>query len=572
VIVTVGLLAAGYWFWNGGRNSSLSSPPIDRPSRGGELVATVRTEPRSFNRIAVRTASAELLSLLVQSRLVRVNRVTNEVEPWLAERWESSADGLVHTLHLRPELAWSDGTPFTAADVAFSAQVATDARVSAIATSLRVADQPIAATAVDDRTVRVTYAGPFGPGIRLLDALPIVPRHKLEASYKDDTFKDAWSMQTAPGDVVGLGPFVFTSYEPGQRVVLSRNPHYWRRDPEGQQLPYVDRIVLEVVPDQNAELLRLQAGASDLLQDEIRSEDYVPVRRAEEQGSLKLVELGVSTAVDGLWFCLKPAAKRGDPKFAFVQRAEFRQALSHAVDRDAFSETVFLGAAVPVWGPVTPGNREWFSPNIPRYPFDRSRATALLQGLGLADRNGDGVVEDAKGTPARLTVITQRGLGWNERGLAFLKEQAAQIGIALDVVPLEFGAMMQRVLACDFDTVYMRVLSTDLDPAANLDFWLSSGSARLWSLEQKAPDTEWEAQLDAIMRRQASTLDPAARRATFEEAQQLFAKHLPAIYFAAPRTYTAHAARLRGVQPSVQRPPVLWNADSLSLAGDRVAR
>jgi peptide/nickel transport system substrate-binding protein len=373
-------------------------------------------------------------------------------------------------------------------------------------------------------------------------------------------------MQTPAADVVGLGPFVFASYEPGQRVVLDRNPHYWRKAADGTQLPYLDRIVVEVVPDQNAELLRLQSGQSDLPQDAIRSEDYVPVRRSEEQGVLKVVELGVSTDADALWFCLKPEAKKRDARFGFVSRKEFRQALSHAVDREAFAQTVFLGAAVPVWGIVTPGNTAWFNPNLTRYPHDLAKAKALLASIGLADRNNNGVVEDEKGTEARFTVITQRGVGWYERGLQVIGESAKQIGVAFDVAPLENGAMIQRMLACDFDAIYMRVLATDLEPSANLDFWLSSGSAHVWNREQKTPATPWEAQVDELMTRQASTLDQDARRVLFNNVQLVMAENLPMLTFAAPRMYSAYAMRVRGAVPSVMRPPILWNADSLSVA------
>jgi peptide/nickel transport system substrate-binding protein len=565
VSVTLLMVLAGYWFFRPAPRSPDSGTALTAPKQGGQLVATVRAEPRSFNRIAVRTASADLLSHLTQGRLVRVNRSTFELEPWLAERWETNPDGLSHTLHLRDGVSWSDGTPFTAEDVVFSFRAGTDPGVSAVASSLMAGGKPITVQVVDSKTVRVDFAGPLGPGLRVLDALPILPRHKLESAYTAGMFQQAWSMQTPPADIVGLGPFVFASYEPGQRVVLERNPRYWRTAADGTRLPYLDRIVLEVVPDQNAELLRLQAGASDLLQDEIRSDDYVTMKKSEAQGTVKLVELGVSPAADGLWFCMKPDKKKADPRFAFVQRKEFRQALSHAVDREAFAQTVFLGEAVPVWGPITPGNKEWFTPNLPRYAPDAGKAKALLASIGLEDRNGNGIVEDAKGTEARFTVITQRGLGWYERGMAVIVEEAAKIGVALEVAPLENGAMIQRLLACDYDAIYMRALSTDLDPAANLDFWLSSGSAHLWNLEQKKPATEWEAELDRIMAEQASTPNPGKRRALFIEAQRLFADQLPALYFAAPRTYSAHSTRLRGVVPSVLRPPVLWNADSLSL-------
>jgi peptide/nickel transport system substrate-binding protein len=238
-----------------------------------------------------------------------------------------------------------------------------------------------------------------------------------------------------------------------------------------------------------------------------------------------------------------------------VQR-RFRQAISHAVDREAFAQTVFLGEAVPVWGPVTPGNRLWFSPNLPRYPYDLGKAHALLKGIGLEDRNGNGVVEDQAGTEARFTVITQQGLGYYERGTTVLREQAAMIGVALDVVPLEFGAMYTRLMACDYDAIYMRPIATDLDPAGNMDFWLSSGAAHLWNMEQKAPATEWERRIDALMREQAATLDEARRRELFNQVQRVFAENVPALYFAAPRLYYAHSRRVRGVVPSVMRPPV----------------
>ena len=117
-------------------------------------------------------------------------------------------------------------------------------------------------------------------------------------------------------------------------------------------------------------MLRLQAGSLDMLQNEVRPEDYVAARKAEQQGSLKVIELGVGTDADAFWFCLKPEAKTTDPKFVFVQRREFRQALSQAVDREEFARTVYFDEAVPIWGPITPGNQAWFTPNLPRYPPD----------------------------------------------------------------------------------------------------------------------------------------------------------------------------------------------------------
>jgi peptide/nickel transport system substrate-binding protein len=293
----------------------------------------------------------------------------------------------------------------------------------------------------------------------------------------------------------------------------------------------------------------------------------VPLRRAEEEGKLTMIELGVGPDADAFWFCMNPAVKKGDRRLAFVQKREFRQAISHAVDREEFAHTVFLGEAVPIWGPITPGNRPWFSPNVPRYPHDLTRARELLKSIGLVDRNGNGVIETADGVEARFTVLTQRGIAYYERGVTVLREQAAKVGIALEMAAMEYPTMIQRLLSCQYDAIYMRPFFTQLDPAGNLDFWLSSGSTHLWNMEQKTPATEWEARIDAIMREQAETLDPDRRRQLFNDAQRIFAENVPVLYFAAPRLYYAHSRRTTGVMPSVMRPPVLWNADSLGVTG-----
>lgn len=549
------------------RFRSGDAPPPPPVRRGGQIAASIRAEPRSFNRLVSRDQVTELLTILTQGRLVRINRATFELEPWLAERWESSADGRTHTLHLRSGLTWSDGTPLTSADVLFTFQAVFDARTkSVLASTLTVGGQPIRARAPDAQTVILTYAAPSGPGLRLLDNLPILPKHKLESALSAGAFASGWSSATPPADIVGTGPFVVRDYQPGQRVVLDRNPRFWRRDEQGEPLPYLDRVVLEIVPEQNAELLRLQAGEIDLTSSELRPEDYVPVRDAEEQGRLRMIELGVGPDPDAFWFCLKPEVKGKDPRFAFVQRPEFRQAISHAVDRDAFTEAVFLGAAVPVWGPITPANIHWFWPDMRRYPHNDERAVELLREVGLGDdRNRDGVWEDSNGAEARFTVLTQRGISWYERGTAVLRDELARIGIALDIVPLEFGALIERLLACDYDAIYYRPIATDMDPAGNLDFWLSSGSAHFWNIGQRAPATEWERRIDTLMLEQAASLDVERRRQQFNLVQQILAENLPVVYFAAPRLYYAHSTRLRGVVPSVLRPPVLWNADRLSV-------
>jgi peptide/nickel transport system substrate-binding protein len=523
-------------------------------------VSTLRGEPVTFNRYVNQGFPTHLISLLTQARLVRINRITDQVEPWLASGWTTSGDGLTTTFDLRPGVAWSDGAPFTSDDVVFSFGVAADGAAGSVMTSIvSVGDRPIGVRAEGAARVVLTFAQPYALGVRFLDGLPIYPKHALEASWKAGTFAEAWSLRTPPAEMPCLGPFVMGSYTPGQRVVLDRNPRYWRRDASGVALPYVDRLTLEIVPDRNAEALRLVAGQVDVLQDQIRADDYREVKQAADAGRVRLTNAGPSHDRYMLWFNLG----EGDGSRRFVQQDAFRQAISLAVHRQGFADAVYLGAADPSPFPVPPANKDWQPAGLAAPAYDPARASALLDGLGLLDRDHDGVREDAAGHPARFSVLVQSGLTEAQKGMEFVRDQLARVGVGLDIVPMDFGAVMTRWQKGDYDAIYHHIFPTDTDPASNLDWWLSRGSMHMWHPAQKTAATPWEAEIDGIMTRQAATLDPEERRRQFTEVQTIFLAHNPAIYFVAPHVLVATSTRIAPVTPAVSPPQVLWAADEL---------
>lgn len=529
------------------------------------LVSSLRAEPRTFNRYAGRDSVLEIVTALTQARLVRIDRHTQELEPWLAESWTASADGLAYTLKLRQGVTFSDGAPFTSADVTFAFRAIYDEKTgSALGDSMRVGGKPLTVTALDASTVVVRFPSPFGPGIRLLDNLAILPRHKLQAALNAGTLAKAWDLSTPPAEIVGLGPFVLKTYQPGQRLVFERNPRYWRTDGRGGRLPVLDRLTLEIVPDQNAELLALQTGQIDFTQSEVRPEDYATLRRAADQKKLSLLDLGVGLDADSFWLNLRPDR----PQVArrpWLLRAELRRAISHAVDRRAFAETVFLGAAVPVYGPITPGNQRWYSPDLPRFDYDPAAARRLLAGLGLVDRNHDRILEDRGGATAGFTIITQKGNTALEGGASFIAQELKKVGLAVEVAPLDVGAAIDRIERGDYEAVYFRFLTTDLDPALNIDLWISSGSAHVWNPSQAKPATDWEREIDQLMARQVTALDLAERKALFDQVQRIVADQLPMIQFAAPRITLATSTRVTGATPALLRPSILWNPDTLGV-------
>jgi peptide/nickel transport system substrate-binding protein len=536
-------------------------------TRGGTLRAILRDEPTGFNRyLGPADNSRELLSQVLHDRLVRVNRATDALEPRLAERWTAEPDGVTYTLTLRPGVSYSDGTPFTAADVVFAFEaVYSKAANSAIGTSLTFGGKQLEVTAPDAGTVRIRFPARFGPGIRVLDNLPILPRHKLEPALRGGTFKEAWGLTTPPGEMPGLGPFVIESYLPGRMLTLARNPRYWRKDEQGRQLPYVDRLEFLIVADQNIEILQLESGAVDLLFSDVRPEDYASLRRMESQGRVRLVDAGISLDPPMFWFNLDPAVKAPDPRRRWLQATDFRRALSHALDRDAIVKTLYLGAAVPAFGPITPANQTWYVPDLPRYAYDLTAARRRLAMLGLSDANGDGMVEDERGQPVRFSVITNRGNTIRERTVAVMQEQFRKVGITMDVVALERGALIQRILSKDYDAVYFGAEMTSRDPSSNLDFWTSAGGFHVWNMAQSKPATDWERQIDELMLQQVAALDLAERQRLFAEVQRIFAENIPVIYVAAPRITVALGPRVLNATPAPIRPTVLWNADVLAV-------
>jgi len=203
---------------------------------------------------------------------------------------------------------------------------------------------------------------------------------------------------------------------------------------------------------------------------------------------------------------------------------------------------------------------------VPQRPPDRAAAAQLLASIGLSDRDGDGLLEDANGRPARFTLMTQKGRPNLERGAAVIREELKKIGLTIDVAAVDVSQVIEGfAISHKYDAVYFNPLKTDLDPGANADYWLSSGGAHIWNVAEKTPATEWEKRIDELMARQIASQRDAERKQLYDEVQKIFDEHLPAIYFVAPRIYVAHSARVLNLTPSEARPQLLWRPEMVAV-------
>jgi peptide/nickel transport system substrate-binding protein len=243
--------------------------------------------------------------------------------------------------------------------------------------------------------------------------------------------------------------------------------------------------------------------------------------------------------------------------------------VAHAVDRAAFINTVYLGAGVQADGPVPPGNRAWHAGSLPTYAHDVAQARKLLTSAGLKDVNGDGIYETSAGKPLAIELLTQRGHAVRVRAAEVIASDLEDAGLTVNVVPLDLPALAERLEKGTYDAVYYAVSTSDTDPSANLDYWLSSGSFHIWHPNQKTPATPWEAEIDRLMQELTGLGDPAARRQRFDRVQQIMVSELPTISFAAPSLVTATSMRLQGLEPAAIHPYLLWRADTMRLAPPR---
>jgi len=541
-------------------------------ARGGNLVLAATSDPSTFNRLLATGLANLVITDRLSGDLVHVNRDTLQVEPSLATSWESDRTGRTYTVRLRRGVRFSDGTLFTADDVLFTFQALTDPKVgSTLAGQMETDGAYPAVTKIDDFTVKLVFQRPVGMGLRMLDSIPILPKKRLSKIYREGRFVSAWGPTVNPQNVVGLGAFRLKEYQRGIRVVLERNPYYWKKDSTGRKLPYLDTITFLIIPDLNSEALRFQQGELDLVSTpSLNPENYASLRRTRSNYTLR--DLGPGLSVDYLWFNLNRGAdSRGKPhvdprKMAIFQSADFRRAVSHALDRASVARSVLLGLGVPQYGLVSSGNREWHNPGIPRTEYNPALSRKMLAGIGLRDSNGDGILEFGGGKhPLEISLLTSRGHNVREKTAEVLRDNLAKVGIRLTLQLLLPNEIANRFLGSfDYEAILFGFTPTDVAPDLQTDLWYSGGPIHFWSPGQKKPAFAWESTVDSLISRLVTSTDPKVRRASFDQAQSIWSAQLPAIPTVASNILVGWSNKLGNVRPSILAPHLIWNAEEIT--------
>src|SRR5215467_7120108 len=498
--------------------------PNETGTRGGRLVASLRADPKTLNPVtAVDLPSKELIAL-VSSDLIHINLYTQRTEAALAKSWKVSADGKRYTMELRRGISFSDGHPFDADDVLFSFKVYLDEKVhSPQRDLLQVGGNPIQVRKLGPYRVAFDLPQPYAAAERIFDSVRILPRHRLERAYNEGTISKAWSPVTNPAEIAGLGPFRLKQYIPGQQIVLEKNPFYWKVDTQKHRLPYLDEITFLIVPTEEAEVIRFQAGDVDLLE-KMSGQNYAALEAGQRARGYTLHDFGAGFEYDFLFFNLNDLSSKQLPeikrKQEWFRRNEFRQAISAAIDREAIVRLVYQGRATPLWDQVTPGNKLWMDQTVPHPPRSLDKAAALLRSAGFS-RRSDGTLVDSRSQPVEFTILTNPSNAQRTKIATILQDDLGQLGMKVHLVPLEFQAIMTRVFdSLDYEASILGLVSGDADPNPEINVWTSTGGTHLWAQTEIQPIAPWQAELDTLMQRQTAILDYKERKRTYDRVQE----------------------------------------------------
>jgi peptide/nickel transport system substrate-binding protein len=241
--------------------------------------------------------------------------------------------------------------------------------------------------------------------------------------------------------------------------------------------------------------------------------------------------------------------------------------MQHAIDRPSILKSIYAGRAELAHGYNSPALKRWHNPAVLQYAYDPARARALLKEIGIDDRNGDGTLEDADGTPIEFELNTNVGNNVREKVAIFVQADLKKLGIKLNFRPVDFNALVTKIDdTFDYECILLGLGGGGTDPASSLNVLKSDGFTHFWFPMQKQPATAWEARVDKLMNDQLKTLKFEERKALYDEVQMILSTQLPFIYTVAQHNFAAYRKDLGNIRPTVLSSyRVTWNAEELYL-------
>lgn len=558
-----------------------------RSNLASRLVVPTPSGPATFN-YPLNQSAYSVFSYLYEGLLTE-NGLTSELEPGLAESWKISPDGKKIVFTLREGLKWSDGAPLTADDIIFTYEgiYLNDQIPSSFKDILRVgiSREFPKVKKLDDRRVEFSVPEPFAPFVRFVAGLPILPAHILAESVRTTDsdgkpkFLTTWGTDTDPTKIVGNGQYRMVSYTPNQRVILERNPYFWRKDTQGNPQPYIEQIVWQIMENTDTQLLNFRSGALDVL--DVQPEMFPLLKREEKRGQYTTYNGGPDSGTVFLAFNLnKGRNAQGKPfvnpiKARWFNTKEFRQAIAYAINRDAMTNNIYRGLGAPQHSPIPVQSPFYLSPEqgLKTYNYDPKKAEELLVGAGFK-YNDERELFDAGGNRVRFTILTAAGKKVREQMATQIKQDLEKIGIQVDALFLSFNTYVEKLrLTRDWDTYLGGFSGGGVEPHGGYNVWSVKGGLHSFNQGPQPGEppikgwevSDWEQKIDDLYVQASQELNEGKRKEIYAQTQRITAEQVPFIYMVNPLSFEAVRNRISGLKFSAIG-GAFWNLYELKIS------
>lgn len=549
-----------------------------------QVVMSILSDVKTFN-YALSQESPNIFGL-TYSGLVTENPLTGKIEPELAESWQIADNKKQITFVLKKDLKWSDGQPLTVDDVVFTYNEIyfNEAIPSNIIDSFKIGVErklPIVKK-LDDRRIEFTVPEPFAPFLSNLSTA-ILPAHALQESVRNKDqegkplFLTKWGVDTNPQEIITNGPYKLASYATSQRIIFERNPYFWRKDEQGNQQPYIQQVVWQIVESTDTALLQFRSGGLDTIG--VSPEYFSLLKKEEERGKFNIYNGGAAPGVSFISFNLNQGKRNGKPlvdpiKSRWFNNLQFRQAVAYGIDRQRMINNIFRGLGDFQDSPLSVQSPFFFKPEegLPVYKYDPNKSKELLKSAGFK-YNDQGQLLDEEGNQVRFSLITNGGNKIREAIATQIKQDLDTIGITVDVDTIAFGVLVDKLTnSLDWDA-HVLGFTGGTEPNDGSNIWTVNGA--LHSFNQKPqpgkPTIEgrvvldWEQKISDLYIKAAGELDEAKRRELYIETQKITQENLPYIYLVNPLSLSAVRDKIQGIKFSALG-GAFWNIYELKIA------
>lgn len=547
---------------------------VEGGQKGGTLFLSTTSGPKTLNEYWAQETSSTDITDYFRETLLHTNNRAQWSEPGLAKKFwmeETEDGGTAYHFLVRDGLSWSDGTPFTIDDIVFTwNNVIVPEGMQADGNDVyKDEDGNLPVLTVDGNELTFTYPTKFRFGFEALGGqFAILPEHKFKDRVSDpDTFAQTWTVEQID-DIVGLGAFVVSDYVEGVRVVLERNPYYFAKSKDGVQLPYLDKIIYQIVQDLNTERLKFEAGEIDVFAP--TAENFPSIRAQASEKGWKTIVGGPVTSSQFVVFNFNAE----DPvKREWFRNTNFRQAVAYAFDKQSVIDTLMNGLGEPMYGPRSRSSA-FYNPEVEEIGYRYSLATARrkLQEGGFS-WNNEGRLVDSEGNVVSFSLSTNSGNNTREEIGNILVDSLSKLGIEVTFRPVQFNTLVGQMFSENWDAIIIGLVGGD-DPAWGSNVWALDGGLHFWNWSPEVQDwvdpedyfvSDAERRIDEIMRINKSIFDEEKLQALWDEWQMLVAENQIVVYTVSQNVLFAHVEELHIYNPEpnplagvLWRPWGLW--------------